>query len=155
VTIRALLALLLVLLGGLSALAELTKDQRAKVVQDARRPEWLGIKYVEGGDYKPGGDKKQGLDCSHFVHSLYAAVSPGLPYLPVAQIQKSTRFTKVPSPVLGDLIVFTDKPLHVGVVSDPDKNLFIAQNTKKGVQEKNYKTDFYWGKRPHEFYRLK
>jgi cell wall-associated NlpC family hydrolase len=67
----------------------------------------------------------------------------------------SPKFMLVNMPAKGDLVLFTDKPLHVGIIIDPDKGTFIGAQTSTGVAETSYSDKPYWKKRAHVFLHMK
>lgn len=102
--------------------------------------EWTGV------SYRPGGDSKQGTDCSGFTCRIYEKVYR-------TKLPRSTEEQKKESRTIGkrhlregDLVFFTskrsgNKPAHVGIYLKEGK--FVHASTSKGVivsslQEKYY-----------------
>jgi cell wall-associated NlpC family hydrolase len=86
---------------------------------------------------------RTGLDCSHFVHSLYEHA--GLPY-EYATSRRLYRglesFERVGLPKPGDLAVW---PGHVGIVVKPEEHTFLSA-IASGVKISSYASP-YWIKR--------
>ncbi|SRR6185312_498936 len=90
------------------------------------------------------------LDCSHFVHFLYAEAGLFYEYEPSTVLYRGTQaFKRVFRPKSGDLIVW---PGHVGIVVDPQDSTFLSA-LRRGVRIASYKSH-YWKMRGHpRFFR--
>lgn len=78
------------------------------------------------------------LDCSHFVNKVYNEVGLSYDYVTTKGLDAyKSKFTKVPTPMVGDIILFGSSPStagHMGIVVDPQKKQFIGSqgNDKSG-----------------------
>lgn len=91
--------------------------------------------------------------CNQFVLAvLRKAVDANFPDLRADDFPSSDKFTKVESPLRGDLIHW---PGHIGIVLDPNRGEFIGSQTSTGVAAASYSKGYwngeYGGKRPNCF----
>lgn len=95
------------------------------------------------------------MDCSEFVWAVYReALVPGMPYMKSHTLAASSLFTKVETPLAGDVVYWSQG--HVAIVEKPDTGEFIGSQSSTGVARSNYLTNVYWKSRPgRAFYRLK
>jgi len=102
--------------------------------------EWSGV------HYKWGGNDKNGVDCSGFVHQLYQSVYGVKIRRTVATLHEETRnFRKLRKLREGDLVYFKeeDDPSHVGVYLR--NGYFVHSSKGTGVHISNLK-ESYWQK---------
>jgi cell wall-associated NlpC family hydrolase len=128
-----------------------TPKSAAEIVSLARS--WKGT------PYRYAGDSRRGIDCSHFVFSIYSQAVPGFGYRMAREYLNDSKFAVVANPQAGDIIVFPryrGSDDHVGIVTDPQSKMFIGSQTSTGVAETSYGPNtYYWGKRPYKIVRLK
>lgn len=87
--------------------------------------------------------EKTGLDCSHFVNSIFQQAGRFYRYAPSRVLYRGTAaFRQVSRPQPGDLIVW---PGHVGIVVDPARATFLSA-LRRGVRISSY-TSRYWRRR--------
>jgi cell wall-associated NlpC family hydrolase len=108
----------------------------------------------QGTRYRYGGTDKRGIDCSHFVHTIYSQTFAGLSYRRADDyLVPDPEFALTTTPRPGDVIVFPavrGLSAHVGILTNvPDKK-FIGSQTSTGVKETSYASGTYWGKRPYQ-----
>ena len=100
---------------------------------------WLGVKYVFGGD------SKRGIDCSAFVRRLYSSVyNKKLPRTCYYQYKMVKKVTK-DSLTIGDLIFFRvsgGSGWHVGIFIG-DNNFLHASGRGRCVMVSSLEEDFY------------
>lgn len=101
--------------------------------------QWLGVKYLLGGN------SKSGIDCSHLVYQVYrgAGIS-SYPYMTTATMRTSTRFVCV-NPVAGDIILFPTLG-HCGIYAG--NGWMIDANSYYNKVMYDYLGDSYWSKLP-------
>jgi murein DD-endopeptidase / murein LD-carboxypeptidase len=112
----------------------------------------------QGTPYRYSGDSRNGIDCSHFVFSVYSKVMPSFSYRMAREYLNDVGFVESTPPRAGDLIVFPGHrgaSDHVGIVTDPQAMKFIGSQTSTGVAETSFTAKTYWGKRPYRIMRLK
>jgi cell wall-associated NlpC family hydrolase len=112
----------------------------------------------QGTPYRYSGDSRSGIDCSHFVFSVYSKVIPSFGYRMAREYLGDPSFVESTPPSAGDLIVFPGHrgaSDHVGIVTDPRGMKFIGSQTSTGVAETTFTAKSYWGKRPYRIMRLK
>lgn len=113
----------------------------------------------KGTPYRYAGDSRRGIDCSHFVFSIYSQAVPGFGYRMAREYLNDSKFAVVTNPQAGDIIVFPryrGSDDHVGIITDPQSKMFIGSQTSTGVAETGYGSNtYYWGKRPYKIVRLK
>jgi len=84
-----------------------------------------------------------GLDCSHFVHTVYERAGLHYEYATSRKLYRGRQeFRRVSAPRPGDLIVWRG---HVGIVVRPEQHTFLSA-IAKGVSLSSY-TSQYWAKR--------
>lgn len=93
--------------------------------------------------------------CNQFVLAvLRKTVDKSFPDTIANDFVYSAKFTKVETPMAGDLVHW---PGHIGIVLDPDQGDFIGSQTSTGVAVSNYKKGYwngsYGGKKPDYFLR--
>lgn len=129
---------------------KLTAQHLQQIVAEAQT--WQGTRY------RYGGKDKQGIDCSHFVYSIYSQVLQGYEYrMADDYLAPGQAFVRTSHPRPGDVIVFPSfKGLsgHVGIVTNVEKTTFIGSQTSTGVQETSFASSTYWGKRPYAIVSL-
>ncbi len=149
--LTTVLALLAALFTSAPALANALPEGRLKeIVAEAKS--W------QGTPYRYSGDSRNGIDCSHFVYSIYSKAVPGFDYRMAREYFSDKNFTEATSPAAGDLIVFPGyrgSSDHVGIVTDPQALKFIGAQTSTGVAETSFAAKSYWGKRPYRIMHLK
>jgi cell wall-associated NlpC family hydrolase len=126
--------------------SKFTPQALDKVVMEAHT--WQGTRY------RYGGTDKRGIDCSHFVHTIYSQTFAGLSYRRADDyLGQDPEFAPTTTPRPGDVIVFPavrGLSAHVGILTNiPDKK-FIGSQTSTGVKETSYAAGTYWGKRPYQ-----
>jgi cell wall-associated NlpC family hydrolase len=145
------LALLVALFTSAPARANSLPEGRLKeIVAEAKS--W------QGTPYRYSGDSRQGIDCSHFVYSIYSKAVPGFDYRIAREYLSDKNFAEARPPAAGDLIVFPGyrgASDHVGIVTDPQTLKFIGAQTSTGVAETSFAAKSYWGKRPYRVMHLK
>jgi cell wall-associated NlpC family hydrolase len=112
----------------------------------------------QGTPYRYSGDSRNGIDCSHFVYSIYSKAVPGFDYRIAREYLSDQNFAEATPPAAGDLIVFPGyrgSSDHVGIVTDPQALKFIGAQTSTGVAETSFAAKSYWGKRPYRVMHLK
>jgi cell wall-associated NlpC family hydrolase len=112
----------------------------------------------QGTPYRYSGDSRNGIDCSHFVFSIYSKAVPGFDYRIAREYLSDQNFAEATPPAAGDLIVFPGyrgSSDHVGIVTDPQALKFIGAQTSTGVAETSFAAKSYWGKRPYRVMHLK
>jgi cell wall-associated NlpC family hydrolase len=135
-------------LGGHAATPP--ENRLQEIVTEAKT--WRGI------PYRYSGDSRNGIDCSHFVFSVYSKALPGFDYRMAREYLSDKNFTEATPPTAGDLIVFPGyrgSSDHVGIVTDPQALKFIGAQTSTGVAETSFAAKSYWGKRPYRVMHLK
>ncbi len=140
----------LALLAAVSASATPNSDRLQYIVTEAKT--W------QGTPYRYGGENRHGIDCSHFVFSIYSKIFPGFSYRMAREYLSDSGFREAAPPHAGDLIVFPGyrgASDHVGIVTDPQKMKFIGSQTSTGVAETSFAATSYWGKRPYRIMHLK
>jgi cell wall-associated NlpC family hydrolase len=144
------LALLVALFTSAPARANPLPEGRLKeIVAEAKS--W------QGTPYRYSGDSRQGIDCSHFVYSIYSKALPGFDYRIAREYLSDKNFVEARPPAAGDLIVFPGyrgASDHVGIVTDPQALKFIGAQTSTGVAETSFAAKSYWGKRPYRVMHL-
>jgi cell wall-associated NlpC family hydrolase len=129
--------------------SELTTDDLHAVVATAKT--WKGT------PYRYGGKDKNGIDCSHFVYSVYNRVFEGISYRIAEDFPRSSDFNPTQSPHVGDTIYFPSvngTSAHVGILTDVESRKFIGAQSSTGVKEASYAKGSYWGKRPYQILSL-
>ena len=118
----------------------LTPEEGAKIIAAAKT--WLGVKYLYGGD------SREGIDCSHFVHRAYVEAGFDYDYLSTSALPQSPNFDPVGIPQAGDLILFQG---HVGIYNPkaPDPGKTVLNAGTKGVHYG--RPSWYTG--PYTYYR--
>lgn len=127
----------------------LTTDDLHAVVATAKT--W------QGTPYRYGGKDKNGIDCSHFVYSVYNRVFEGINYRIAEDYPRNPDFSHTQSPHVGDTIYFPSvngKSAHVGILTDVAGKKFIGAQSSTGVREASYAKGSYWGKRPYQILSL-
>jgi cell wall-associated NlpC family hydrolase len=112
----------------------------------------------QGTPYRYSGDSRNGIDCSHFVFSIYSKAVPGFDYRMAREYLSDNSFAEATPPTAGDVIVFPGyrgASDHVGIVTDPQSLKFIGAQTSTGVAETSFAAKSYWGKRPYRVMHLK
>jgi cell wall-associated NlpC family hydrolase len=113
----------------------------------------------KGTPYRYAGKSRSGIDCSHFVHTIYSQAVPGFGYRMAREYLNDSKFSAVSNPQPGDIIVFPSyrgSSDHVGIVTDAQAKMFIGAQTSTGVAETSYgPRTYYWGKRPYKILRMK
>jgi murein DD-endopeptidase / murein LD-carboxypeptidase len=140
----------LALLTAMSASAAANSDRLQNIVTEAKT--W------QGTPYRYGGENRNGIDCSHFVFSIYSKIVPGFKYRMAREYLSDSSFREAAPPHAGDLIVFPGyrgASDHVGIVTDSQKMKFIGSQTSTGVAETSFAATSYWGKRPYRIMHLK
>jgi probable lipoprotein NlpC len=130
--------------------AALPEDRLQEIVAAAK--DW------QGTPYRYSGDSRSGIDCSHFVFSIYSKALPGFNYRIAREYLSDNSFAEATPPAAGDLIVFPGyrgASDHVGIVTDPQALKFIGAQTSTGVAETSFAAKSYWGKRPYRVMHLK
>jgi cell wall-associated NlpC family hydrolase len=128
---------------------ELTTDDLHAVVATAKT--WKGT------PYRYGGKDRRGIDCSHFVYSVYNRVFEGISYRIAEDFPRSSDFNRTQSPHIGDTIYFPSvngTSAHVGILTDVESRKFIGAQSSTGVKEASYAKGSYWGKRPYQILSL-
>jgi cell wall-associated NlpC family hydrolase len=140
----------LALLVAVGVNAAPNTDRLQEIVTEARS--W------QGTPYRYSGDSRSGIDCSHFVFSIYSKMIPTFSYRMAREYLNDASFVESTPPRAGDLIVFPGHrgaSDHVGIVTDPQKMKFIGSQVSTGVAETSFAAKSYWGKRPYRIMRLK
>jgi cell wall-associated NlpC family hydrolase len=149
-TILALLAALLTSAPTLVRANTLPEGRLKEIVTEAKS--W------QGTPYRYSGDSRNGIDCSHFVYSIYSKAVPGFDYRMAREYLNDQNFAEATPPAAGDLIVFPGyrgSSDHVGIVTDSQALKFIGAQTSTGVAETSFAAKSYWGKRPYRVMHLK
>jgi murein DD-endopeptidase / murein LD-carboxypeptidase len=102
-----------------------------------------------GTPYEYGGNSRNGIDCSHFVYTVYEQAGYRYPYTGSGGDWRNAGFVEVEAPQAGDVIKWEG---HVGIVVDQRKETFIGAQSE-GVAETSYKKGKYWGNIKHEYFR--
>jgi cell wall-associated NlpC family hydrolase len=133
------------MVGAIAPLGALAPDTAQRIVNQART--W------QGTPYRYNGSSKAGVDCSHFVHAIYSQAFPGFGYRIAHAYLRDPQFIRVTNPQRGDLIVFPPHrgaSDHVGIITDPQAQIFIGSQTSTGVAETSFSDrSYYWGQRPY------
>jgi cell wall-associated NlpC family hydrolase len=111
----------------------------------------------KGTPYRYGGKDKNGIDCSHFVYSVYNRVFEGINYRVAEDYPRNSDFVRSQSPHIGDVIYFlpvNGSSPHVGIVTDLQSKKFIGAQSSTGVKEASFAGGSYWGKRPYQILSL-
>ena len=118
----------------------LTPEEGAKIITAGET--WLGVSYLYGGD------SRDGIDCSHFVHRAYQEAGFDYDYLSTSYLSKSQNFVPVGVPQAGDLILFQG---HVGIYNPKPpkagKTVLSAGNTGVHYGKPG------WYTKPYTYYR--
>lgn len=126
----------------------ITPEHRKLLVEQATG--WLDV------PYQWGGNSREGIDCSHLVHQVYNGAGLDYPFTTTTQDWEKAGFHQVTEPEAGDVILWSpvdgNSYGHVGIVIDPEKQLFIGAQTP--VEKASYAPDRYWGRRPFIFLRF-
>jgi cell wall-associated NlpC family hydrolase len=130
--------------------SRLTPQDLHTIVSEAHN--WQGTRY------RYGGKDKQGIDCSHFVYSIYSQVLQGYDYRTADDyLAPGQAFVRTSNPQPGDVIVFPSVnglSGHVGILTSVEKTTFIGSQTSTGVKEASFAPGTYWGKRPYAIVSL-
>jgi cell wall-associated NlpC family hydrolase len=149
-TVLALLAALFTSAPTSAGANALPEGRLKEIVSEAKS--W------QGTPYRYSGDSRNGIDCSHFVYSIYSKAVPGFDYRMAREYLSDQNFVEATPPAAGDLIVFPGyrgSSDHVGIVTDPQALKFIGAQTSTGVAEASFAAKSYWGKRPYRVMHLK
>jgi cell wall-associated NlpC family hydrolase len=98
-----------------------------------------------GTPYKLGGNSKSGIDCSHFINTIYKEAGVPFTYMTASDWSSHptsypSQLTKVSTPQKGDIVIFSEG--HAGIYIDSTQ--FIGSQTSTGVAIAKYGS--YWGK---------
>jgi cell wall-associated NlpC family hydrolase len=148
-TVLALLSALFTSAPTLVRANPLPENRLKEIVAEAKT--W------QGTPYRYSGDSRNGIDCSHFVYSIYHKALPGFNYRIAGEYLSDKNFAEATPPIAGDLIVFPGyrgASDHVGIVTDPQALKFIGAQTSTGVAETSFAAKSYWGKRPYRVMHL-
>jgi cell wall-associated NlpC family hydrolase len=143
-------ALVFLMAASVSAAPNTIEHRLKDIVAEAKT--W------QGTPYRYSGDSRSGIDCSHFVFSIYSKVLPGFNYRMAREYLSDSSFAEATPPNAGDLIVFPGyrgASDHVGIVTDPQGLKFIGSQTSTGVMETSFAAKSYWGKRPYRIMHLR
>lgn len=113
------------------------EDSGFKIIEEAER--WLGT------PYRLGGESRAGVDCSHFVHAVYAGRGLKFPYTGTREFPPSGYFRRLAfgeTPIAGDVVLFNG---HMGLVGNRGNwNLISAQgNASRPVGVRYGRTEWF------------
>jgi len=103
------------------------------------------IRTFIGAPYVWGGRTRRGTDCSGFVQTVFAEAGIDLPRTSSKQWQSGRKVARE-NLRKGDLVFFVTnarRVSHVGIVTDPAKDLFAHASSSRGVVISDLKSRYY------------